>query len=494
MTAAKRKIALKVDLTDRFIKALPKNLPTPPTLRKRVMVWDAATAHLAVRVTHKGHRTFVVVKRRPGDRNPVTHVIGAYPSTSLADARKKVPGILTTLGEGQLPAEVEREKRREERRQRKETFGAAVEEFIASGELDGLRSGHETETVLRREFLGQVKREGEWVDDDERKGDRLWRDLPMATIDRKMVVERLDAIKRRKGRKGRDGKFAARHALAAARKFFNWCVDGERFGIETAPTANIRNKTIGFSKFGTELKRKRVLSDGELCDVWAAAEDLTARQREMVLVLHATTGATNNDADPSIAFDPVEPLVKLLALTGQRLSDIACARWPEIDADKAMLTVPPERYKTEVAHEVPLAPSAIEIIEALPRFGRGFVLTTTGGKRPVGGFSKMKRRLDKAIAERRKKAGAEPMRPWVFHDLRRTVRTRLISDLNVEAFIAERVIGHALPGLHGVYDQGSHRAQKREAMMRWQDALALIVGPRPTRSAKVFNITGGQRQ
>jgi hypothetical protein len=43
----------------------------------------------------------------------------------------------------------------------------------------------------------------------------------------------------------------------------------------------------------------------------------------------------------------------------------------------------------------------------------------------------------------------------------RTVRTRL-SDLGVDAFVAERVIGHALPGLHGV-------------LARWEALLLPIV-------------------
>jgi integrase len=65
---------------------------------------------------------------------------------------------------------------------------------------------------------------------------------------------------------------------------------------------------------------------------------------------------------------------------------------------------------------------------------------------------------------------------WVLHDLRRTVRTRL-SDLGVDAYIAERVLGHALPGLHGVYDQGRHRTQKRDALARWEALLLAIVEP-----------------
>jgi integrase len=475
MVAAARK-----DLTDKAVKALK-----PALAGKRYIVWDAQLPHFGVRVTDRADeegkaavRTFVVVKRVPGQRDPVTHVIGRYPATPLKDARDLARGVLGVISEGKSPREVEREQRREDARRRGETFAAALTAFLEDGALAGLRSGGETEAILRRDFLGQIskrvkktsERDGkpitEWVTEWSGGPDSAWSKLPVAKIERRDVIERLDTIKRRRG------KHAARHALGAARKFYSWCAEGERFGIVVSPCANIRDKTIGFSKDGRELKRRRVLADAELRDVWAAADHLTAQQREKAL-------AKNAEADVSRMFDPVEPLVKLLALTGQRLNDIACARRPEIDLEKATLLIPPERYKTNTAQEVPLPPLAVDILKALPRFARGFALTTTGGARPVSGVSKMKARLDKAIAARRKKAGTEPMPSWVLHDLRRTVRTRLVSDLGVEAFVAERVIGHALPGLHGVYDQGTHRDQKRDALERWAKALAVIVGLKP---------------
>jgi integrase len=155
-----------------------------------------------------------------------------------------------------------------------------------------------------------------------------------------------------------------------------------------------------------------------------------------------------------------------------------------------MLFVPPERYKTGVAHEVPLTPAAVDIVRALPKFSDGYVFTTTGGQRPISGISKMKAQLDGAVSEQRKKAGAKQMPPWVLHDLRRTLRTRLTSDLDVDAFTAERVLGHALPGLHGVYDQGTHRTQKRAALKKWEIKLLSIV--RKTNSpAKTIASTGG---
>jgi len=65
---------------------------------------------------------------------------------------------------------------------------------------------------------------------------------------------------------------------------------------------------------------------------------------------------------------------------------------------------------------VPLAPEALALLRGLPRFTGGeCVFTTTGGVKPVNGFSKAKSRIDKLSGV----AG------WVIHDLRRTMRTHL---------------------------------------------------------------------
>jgi integrase len=131
----------------------------------------------------------------------------------------------------------------------------------------------------------------------------------------------------------------------------------------------------------------------------------------------------------------------------------------------------------------------MEIIGALPKFKGDYLFTTTAGSQPIRGLTKMKKRLDQAITAERAKNGAGPMLHYVLHDLRRTLRTRLTSDLNVDAFIAERVLGHSLPGLHAVYDQGSHRPQKRDALARWEQLLLSIVEPKAS-SPNVVSIKG----
>jgi hypothetical protein len=59
--------------------------------------------------------------------------------------------------------------------------------------------------------------------------------------------------------------------------------------------------------------------------------------------------------------------------------------------------------------------------------------------------------------------------------------------------IAERVLGHALSGLHGVYDQGRHRTQKRAALERWEAKLLSIVGQKSLVANVSRPIIGGRR-
>jgi integrase len=154
-----------------------------------------------------------------------------------------------------------------------------------------------------------------------------------------------------------------------------------------------------------------------------------------------------------------------LLLTGQRLREVAEAQWQELDLDKALWVIPPERMKGDAAHEVPLAPAAVAILKSLPRWRGDFVFSTTGGERPISGFSKMKLKIDAAIAE--------PIAPWRFHDLRRTMRTGL-GALPIPNNVA---IAHAQPGLHRVYDLHGYREEKRRAFELWASRLAEIVEP-----------------
>src|SRR5262245_1634387 len=151
---------------------------------------------------------------------------------------------------------------------------------------------------------------------------------------------------------------AANRTFAAVRKFFNWCVARDILAV--SPCAGVKPPSA-------ERARDRVLSDDELRLVWAAADKL---------------GGTFG------------PLMKLLALTGQRRDEVARIRWEEVDIENRLWTLPAERTKNNKPHEVPLSNAALTVLQNVPRTaGSPFVLTTNGGASPVSGYSTGKRRL-----------------------------------------------------------------------------------------------------
>jgi integrase len=406
---------MKATLTDRALKALK-----PALARQRYVVWDVVVPNFGVRVTDKGHRSFIVRRRRAGAPRPIRYKVGDYPAVSLEKARELARAALEHLATGVDPREVREQRRRDEAQRRADTFEAIAEQFIKR-HVSKLRSAKKTEALIRRELISH------------------WGKRPVTDITKKDVVTLLREIA------DRNTPYAAHMAMAYVRKFYNWAIAQEIDNLEHSPCDRINAKDL----LGAKQPRQRVLTNDEVRVIWQATKGLGY---------------------------PLCPFLRMLLITGQRLCEVAEARWSEIDLDEALWTIPPERMKGDHAHEVPLSPMAVELLQALPRFKSGFVFTTTDGERPISGFSKGKRRIDKRVARLTARISGEELAHWRFHDLRRTMRTRL-SGLPVEDLVRELVIAHSRPGLHKVYDQHAYRDEKRRALDLWAGRLQLIVKP-----------------
>jgi hypothetical protein len=124
--------------------------------------------------------------------------------------------------------------------------------------------------------------------------------------------------------------------------------------------------------------------------------------------------------------------------------------------------------KNKRAHALPLTPQMRELLLCLPQWANGeFLFSTTGGMRPISGFSKFKARFDR---------GLDDVAPWQLHDLRRTVRTGL-SRAGVPVFDAELIIAHQQSGVHGVYDKFRYQQEKLAGLDKWEQLLARIIDP-----------------
>lgn len=402
----------KKRLTDRTLKALK---PAPAGQRYEVM--DADVRGLGIRVTEKGQRTFVLVARYAGSKNPTRRSLGEYPTFTLEQARTKARAWRDLIAKGIDPKEEEDQKRRAELRKQADSFAAVVEEF-AKRKLKDQRRGQ----IVKRELLSFGER---------------WEGRPITSIERRDIIEAIKEVL------DRGATYQAHNLLGHVRALFNWAIEAEDYGLETSPCDRIRPKTL----IGERKPRQRVLEDAELQAFWQATERITY---------------------------PYGALFRLLLLTGARKSEMAQARWSEINGD--LLTVPPERFKSDATHIIPLTREAMAILELLPRFAKGdYIFSTSYGAKPVKGFAKAKERLDELMGT---------SKPFVIHDLRRTVRTRLAS-LQVPDTIAEMVIGQGKKGIQRVYDQHTYEAEMRKALELWAAKLCSIVEPPPENVVKL---------
>ncbi|MGA8436164.1 MAG: integrase, partial [Methyloceanibacter sp.] len=94
-----------------------------------------------------------------------------------------------------------------------------------------------------------------------------------------------------------------------------------------------------------------------------------------------------------------------------------------------------------------------------------YVLTGRGGGH-FNAFSEGKKAFDAKV----------PIPRWTIHDLRRTSRS-LMSRAGVRPDIAERVLGHAIRGVEGVYDRHWYREEKADALRRLAALIDTIISP-----------------
>jgi integrase len=404
-----------------------------PNSDGRRVVHDRALPGLCVRVSARGP-VFYVVKRDPVAKKPRWVRLGDYPTLSLKQARQSARDALAAISEGQ-PAPVPA---------RNAMSFADVVELYKLECLSAKRTRNEIEAALNR-VVDEI-------------GDR-----PANSIRHEDLAAFLERVAQQTARNATGSKIKSGGPHAAAKlkaylnPLFKWAAYHRKGGIIANPMAAIpasellRGKTFNRA-------RDHVISDADLRTIWKAASEYPY---------------------------PYGPLVRALVCTGQRLSEIAEARWSEIDQSTGCLIIPPERMKNRRVHALPLTERMRALFAGLPRFDRGdFIFTTTFGARPVSGHSKFKPRFDQAVAD------IGPVIPWRLHDLRRAARTGL-SRAGVAPFDAELVIAHVQAGVHAVYDRHRYDAEKLAALRRWEDLLERIIEPPPENVVALPSRAGG---
>lgn len=293
------------------------------------------------------------------------------------------------------------QERRDQVARERDTFQAVAESYFA-------REGKKLRTV----------------DERRRTLDRLVYPVmgsrPIVDIRRSDIVRLLDNIE------DDSGPVMADRTLAYIRKVMNW--HASRSDDFRSPIVRGMARTSGKDR-----ARARILSDDEMRALWKAVE--------------ATPG-------------PFGTFIKFLLLTAARKSEASGLTWGEIKDGMWLLPAARNKVKQDLAR--PLSSAAQKVVDSVPKIGR-YVFTFDGSK-PIGGFSKLKARLDDAC-------GVEA---WTLHDLRRTARS-LLSRAGVSPDIAEICLGHVLTGVRGTYDRHKYVEEMRYAFEALAAQIARVV-------------------
>ena len=235
-------------------------------------------------------------------------------------------------------------------------------------------------------------------------------------------IQKADIIKIIDSITDRNAPVLANRVLQYTSKFFKWCIG--RGYIEHNPAADIPKPT-------KEKSRERVLSLTEARAIYQAAECLG--------VIACT-------------------FVRLLMLTGQRRTEISNLEWTEIQSDR--IEIGGHRSKNGKPITTPLTDEANALLAALPRNNGIYLFSTTGGHRPIGNFSQLKKKL---MVE-------SDVYDWTYHDFRRSMAT-FLGNQNVDYKMIALLLNHTDTTVTGVYEKSDRLSEKQRWLALWGDKI-----------------------
>jgi integrase len=435
-------------------KAIARLAKRPAARGKRYVQWDSSVPGFGIRVSDRGHLTYIFAARFPGSKNFTRREIAAVDKLDLAKARSKAREWSELVQNGIDPRAEEERERREQERKLAHTFKSVAEDYIIDRVIGPnparpiQRKARSVERIIRNTFI------------------KAWGNRPVASIDREDVLT-IVRIKKR------TAPAEARTQLGIIRSLFGWALN-QSYGLDRSPCSDIRPAQI----IGEATVRDRALSDDEVRALWTVA----------------------NQTDY-----PTGPIYKMLLLSGLRLNEVVRARRSEFNLAKTEWIIPAARMKGRnfgaegkkaKEHLVPLTAQMMEILETLPRFKHGDLLfSTTFGRKPFWLGDKNKKAIDAKMLEQlrqiAKERGNDPkeavLPEWINHDLRRVVRSNL-SKLKVAEEVSEAILAHAKVGMVGVYNTYRYADEKREALEAWAARLREIVSPPEPEPIKGDNV------
>jgi len=347
------------------------------------------------------------------DGKPKRFTLGYYPSLSLAEAREKHALALQDVGKKIDPEA----KAQEEKAKRKAspTFQDLFDEFWER-ELQHSPTAAERRRLVIKDALP------------------AWAARKVSSIKRRDAVLLIDEVRQR-------APITANRLQGILVRMFNFA--SERGIIDISPLTGMRR--------GKESSRSRTLTDDEIKILW----DCLDLENQHIDMYHLNKLA-----------------LKAVLLSAQRPGEVVGMQWDHIEGE--WWVIPAALRKTREENRVPILPMLGVVIEQAKAISGDSPYVFLSPRERNGGIRPLRvGSLANAIRRHRQEMGiSEQFTP---HDLRRTMRTRL-AEIGVSDMVAEKILGHKLQGVLGIYNRHSYDAEKKQALALWEQKLSQIIG------------------
>ncbi len=359
-------------------------------------LWDDDLSGFGLRVFASGKRSYLVQYKAAGRTRRVT--IGPHGPITAEQARKRALVLLGEAKSGGDPAE---------ERAGDRTVAQLAERYMNewASRHKKPRSAEEDARNLRLHVLPAL-------------GRRKVRDITKVDIERLHVslsVERTDDGMER------PTPVRANRVLALLSKMFALAEEWEMRPVGSNPCHGVTRLK--------EIPRKRYLSPSEVARLWQVLAE------------------AERDGTAPVA---VVTLVRLLLLTGARLSEIQKLRWAEVDFERACLHLPDSKTGAKVVH---LNAPALQVLAAIERVE--FNPYVIAGENPGAHFVG----VQKAWQRLRAKAGLDDLR---LHDLRHSYAS-VLAGLGESLPVIGALLGHKVPATTARYAHVADDPAKRAA-------------------------------
>lgn len=346
---------------------------------ERYLAWDIELKGFGVRVSPQGRKTYIVRYRTIGGARRML-TLATSEILTAEEAREEARRALARAAMGGDPQRMKAERRAEM------TVRELCELYMEEG------TATKKATTLQIDRI-RIKRHI-----NPRIGNMKVTDVARADIQRLMIDVGNGNIRKDATPHTRGGKGAAARTVGLLGGIFSFAVE---YGlIEQNPVRGVKRYR--------DNRRDRFLSPAEL-----------ARLGDVLTQLEA------DGADPRHV-----AIIRLLALTGARKSEIACLRWSELDLDRGLLRLRDSKTGPKV---IPLGEAARELLAALkPNDSRYLFPDRRRPDQPTAN-------LDWAWVGIRRKAGLEDVR---IHDLRHTFASAGLASGEGLPLIG-KLLGHA---------------------------------------------------